>query len=95
MKKLLLLVLAFALVLSFASFSVFASEESVENSETSVEESVDASETSVEESEEDAPKGFMGNIKYMGLGMVGIFLVIGVVILITVVLNAVTSKKKA
>jgi hypothetical protein len=31
----------------------------------------------------------------MGLGMVGIFLVIGVVILITVVLNAVTSKKKA
>jgi hypothetical protein len=91
MKKLLLLVLTFALLLSFASFSVFADEESVEES---AEISETVSDEASEESE-DEPVGFMGNIKYMGLGMVGIFLVIGVVILITVVLNAVTSKKKA
>lgn len=95
MKKLLLLVLTFALLLSFASFSVFADEESAEESaEISETVSEEASEEASEESE-DEPVGFMGNIKYMGLGMVGIFLVIGVVILITVVLNAVTSKKKA
>jgi hypothetical protein len=42
----------------------------------------------------DYPAGFLGNIKYMGLGMFGIFLVIGVVIVITNILNSVTGKKK-
>lgn len=39
--------------------------------------------------------GFLRNIKYMGLGMLGIFVVIGLVMLITYVLNTVTGKKKA
>lgn len=42
----------------------------------------------------DYPAGFLGNIKYMGLGMFGIFLVIGIVIIITNILNNVTGKKK-
>ena len=39
--------------------------------------------------------GFLRNIKYMGLGMLGIFVVIGLVMLITYVLNNATGKKKA
>ena len=33
------------------------------------------------------PLNFVLNLKYMGLGMLGIFVVIGVIILLTVVLN--------
>ncbi len=40
-------------------------------------------------------EGFLRNIKYMGLGMLGIFVVIGLVMLITYLLNNVTAKKKA
>lgn len=40
-------------------------------------------------------EGFLRNIKYMGLGMLGIFVVIGIVMLITYLLNTVTGKKKA
>lgn len=39
-------------------------------------------------------EGLSRNLKYMGLGMLGIFVVVGVVILLTFVLNASTSKKK-
>lgn len=39
------------------------------------------------------PAGFTRNIKYMGLGMLGIFVVVGVVILLTFVLNKVTGRK--
>lgn len=41
------------------------------------------------------PADFTRNIRYMGLGMLGIFAVVGVVILITFILNSVTGKKKA
>ncbi len=41
------------------------------------------------------PLNFIHNLKYMGLGMLGIFIVIGVIILATVVLNKVTVKKKS
>lgn len=37
---------------------------------------------------------FVYNLKYMGLGMLGIIVVIGVIILITMFLNKVTSKKQ-
>lgn len=40
-------------------------------------------------------EGFSRNLKYMGLGMLGIFVVVGIVILLTYVLNSVTGKKKA
>ena len=36
---------------------------------------------------------FVTNLKYMGLGMLGIIVVIGVIILITMFLNKVTEKK--
>ena len=37
------------------------------------------------------PMNFVGNLKYMGLGMLGIFIVIGVIILLTVILNKITK----
>ena len=33
------------------------------------------------------PEAFIENLKYMGLGMLGIFLVISVIAIITIVLN--------
>lgn len=37
---------------------------------------------------------FINNLSYMVSGMVGIFAVIGVIIVATLILNKVTSKKK-
>lgn len=39
------------------------------------------------------PAHFVENLRYMGLGMLGIFLVIGVIALLTVILNAVTTDR--
>ena len=39
------------------------------------------------------PMHFVENLKYMGLGMLGIFIVIGVIMLLTMILNAVTQEK--
>lgn len=39
------------------------------------------------------PSNFVDNLYYMGVGMVGIFLVIGIIILATVLLNRVFSGK--
>ncbi len=40
------------------------------------------------------PGEFLANLKYMAAGMVGIFLVIGTIILTIVVLGKLTSRKK-
>ncbi len=40
------------------------------------------------------PMNFVDNLRYMGLGMLGIFIVIGVIAVLTIILNAVTSTKK-
>ena len=40
------------------------------------------------------PANAVANLKYMGLGMLGIFVVVGVVMGITYALNAITGKKK-
>ena len=40
-------------------------------------------------------EGLTRNIKYMGLGMLGIFVVVGVVILLTFTLNKITGKKQS
>jgi len=40
------------------------------------------------------PMNFIYNLYYMGVGMLAILLVIGVIILITMLLNKVTSSKK-
>lgn len=37
------------------------------------------------------PMHFIENLRYMGIGMLGIFLVIGAIALLTVLLNAVTA----
>lgn len=40
------------------------------------------------------PMEFVNNLRYMGLGMLGIFVVIGLIIAATVLLNRFTSGKK-
>ena len=40
------------------------------------------------------PMNFVTNLQYMGLGMLGIFAVMAVIIVVTVVLDKCTSKKK-
>ena len=38
-------------------------------------------------------KAFVDNLKYMGQGMLGILVVMGVIIIVTVLLNTLTKKK--
>ena len=40
------------------------------------------------------PMEFIFNLKYMIIGMISIFVVIGVIIIITVLLNKIFTKKK-
>ena len=40
------------------------------------------------------PMAFVESLRYMGLGMLGIFAVMGLIIIVTVILNAVTAPKK-
>ena len=40
------------------------------------------------------PMNFVDNLSYMASGMIGIFVVIGVIIIATIILNKLTSKKK-
>ncbi len=39
------------------------------------------------------PEAFIENLKYMGIGMLGIFIVIGVIALITIILNKIFKVK--
>lgn len=39
------------------------------------------------------PYNFVKNLVYMGEGMLGIFIVIGVIVLLTMLLNKITSNK--
>lgn len=39
------------------------------------------------------PINFVNNLSYMAKGMVGIFAVIGIIIVVTVLLNKITTKK--
>ena len=41
-----------------------------------------------------APMNFVSNLKYMLSGMIAIFIVIGVIIIITILINKIFSKKK-
>ena len=40
------------------------------------------------------PLNFVKNLGYMGMGMLGIFVVIGLIVITTVILNHVTSSSK-
>lgn len=79
MKKFILVLLT--AVMLFSLFAVFAAAEGSEESIVDVE-------------LEWHPENAVTNLKYMGLGMLGIFVVVGVVMSITYVLNSVTGKKK-
>ncbi len=37
---------------------------------------------------------FVTNLKYMGLGMLGIFIVMGIIITVTLILDKATAKKE-
>ena len=37
------------------------------------------------------PMAFVANLKYMGLGMLGVFVSIGIIVLVTVILNKITK----
>lgn len=39
------------------------------------------------------PMNFVSNLYYMGVGMLGIFIVIGAIVLLTMFLNKITTKK--
>ena len=107
MKKILFVLFAVVLAVSALSFCVCAEEAQAAESDISeavselvseevsaVSDDGDALDTEVElEYNGFGNEGFLRNLKYMGLGMLGIFAVVGVVILITFVLNSATSKK--
>ncbi len=40
------------------------------------------------------PMNFISNLKYMGLGMLGIFVVIGLIVVATMILNKATQSRK-
>ena len=40
------------------------------------------------------PMHFVDNLRYMGLGMLGIFIVIGVIMLLTMLLNKLTEERR-
>ena len=40
------------------------------------------------------PMNFVTNLKYMGTGMLGIFVVIGIIIVATIVINKAANKNK-
>jgi hypothetical protein len=96
MKKIFVVLLTVLALLSVFAFSVSAEESAAP--ETSVEVSENASEEKEDMGVEleffgFGNEGLMRNLKYMGLGMLGIFVVIGVVIVITFGLNSATTKK--
>ncbi len=39
------------------------------------------------------PMAFVENLKYMASGMIAIFIVIGIIVLVTIVINKIFSKK--
>ena len=38
------------------------------------------------------PMAFVENLRYMGLGMLGVFVSIGIIVLVTMILNKTTKK---
>ena len=107
--KFVCLLFTLLLALSVLSLSVFAAEdEHVEEAPAdSIMDSVEQSEDIVLDGTADddntvtadsgvtfEPINFVKNLKFMGAGMLGIFIVIGVIILSVIVLNKVTAPKK-
>ena len=101
MKNVKILSLIFTLVLMFSlcAVSVFATADTPTAAAAEATEAPAAEAESAEEAEEDEgfmfePLNFVKNLKYMGVGMLCIIIVIGVLIGVTLVLNKVTAPKK-
>ena len=101
MKNVKILSLIFTLVLMFSlcAVSVFATADTTAAAAAEATEAPAAEAESAEEAEEDEgfmfePLNFVKNLKYMGVGMLCIIIVIGVLIGVTLVLNKVTAPKK-
>ena len=98
MKKIIVFLVMLAVML--APFSCFA-EVDVPSTETASEAATESATESAAESETETeteesvfmfePQRFVGNLKYMLSGMIGIFVVIGLIVIVTVILNKVTS----
>lgn len=41
------------------------------------------------------PAGFLTNLKYMGIGMLGVFLIVGIIICATYAIAAYTNQRKS
>ena len=93
MKKLLIFLVMLALML--APISCFA-EAAAET--TAAETTAAVTDTAVEETTAAGfmfePGNFINNLQYMGSGMLGIFVVIGLIVIVTVILNKVMNRGK-
>ncbi len=99
-KKVFALILALLLIgtMTLLPLSATAPESDAPADETIGEESSDVQAPEEEDKEEAPgitfqPKKFIESLKYMGTGMIGIFLVIAIIIVATVILNRVFSGK--
>lgn len=68
--------------------------EMTEETAKTVNEAINASLTNLDVELNFKPADFTRNIEYMGLGMLGIFVVVGVVIVLTFILNKATAGKE-
>ena len=93
-KKISMLALVLVMIISALSFSAFADTEiDGISDETAFEDIVSDAEDGAKESSVN-PMNFIKNLDKMGVGMVGIFVVIGAIIVSVAVLNKLTSPKK-
>ena len=102
MKKIFAVLFACVILFSLCALSVFANVETVNGAETTAAaeaaEAVEAADEAEKAAEDKGfmfePMNFIYNLKYMGVGMLCIIIVIGVLIGVTIVLNKVTAPKK-
>ena len=94
LKKISVLAFVLVMIISALSFSAFAETEiDGISDETAFEDIVSDAEEGAKESSVN-PMNFIKNLDKMGVGMVGIFVVIGAIIVSVAVLNKLTSPKK-
>lgn len=101
MKKLVIFLVMLALMLApISCFAEAAAETTVAVTESATDETT-AAETEAATDGETTSEGFMfepGNfvssLQYMGSGMLGIFVVIGLIVIVTIVLNKVMNRGK-
>lgn len=95
MKKLIAILLMLTLLMSF--FSILACASAAPADDTIGESEVGGADDPESKNEEKEfkfePSNFVDNLYYMGVGMIGIFLVIGIIVLCTVGLNRMFSGK--